>query len=140
MISNEDSGPGTKLLKIAAPLHFHPKNNTTNNFDPIWSVYIKDDDMQVERPYTPLTGIDENGHMVFWIKKYPKGEVGRWLHTKHMGEGIEFRGPLKTWPWKEDTWDEIVMVRPSKVTAISVNDLSIDFWRHGHNTVCPIIP
>ncbi|PPQ83260.1 hypothetical protein CVT25_003999 [Psilocybe cyanescens] len=110
VISNEDSGPGTKLLKIAAPLHFHPKNNTTNNFDPIWSVYIKDDDMQVERPYTPLTGIDENGHIVFWIKKYPKGEVGRWLHTKHMGEGIEFRGPLKTWPWKEDTWDEIVMI------------------------------
>ncbi|KAH9482406.1 NADH-cytochrome b5 reductase 2 [Psilocybe cubensis] len=110
VISNEDSGPGTKLLKIAAPTYFLPHNNTANSFDPIWSVYIKDDDIQVERPYTPLNGVDENGQMTFWIKKYPNGEVGRWLHTKRIGEPIEFRGPLTTWTWREDTWDEVVMI------------------------------
>lgn len=107
VISTEESGPHTKLLKIAiAPELLSP----IDFFDPIWSVYIKDDDIQVERPYTPLQGVDENGHMLFWIKKYPKGEVGRWLHSKNIGDQIELRGPIKTWAWKQDFWDEVVMV------------------------------
>jgi cytochrome-b5 reductase len=77
---------------------------------PIWSIYIKDDDIQVERPYTPLEGVSEDGRMLFWIKKYEKGEVGRWLHSKNVGDTIEIRGPLKTWLWQEGAWDEVVMV------------------------------
>jgi len=77
---------------------------------PIWSVYIKDDDIQVERPYTPLEGLDEDGCMKFWVKKYEKGEVGRWLHSKNVGDTIEIRAPLKTWNWKDDPWDDVVMV------------------------------
>ena len=107
VLSSEDSGPNSKLIKLAIPKHLIP----SKNFNPIWSVYIKDDDIQVERAYTPLSGVDENGHMTFWIKRYPRGEVGRWLHTKQPGDKIELRGPLTTWPWREDTWDEIVMVR-----------------------------
>jgi len=107
VVSSEESGPHTKLLKIAlAPALLPPRDL----FDPIWSVYIKDDDIQVERPYTPLLGVDENGHMLFWIKKYPKGEVGRWLHSKTAGSEIELRGPIKTWKWERDSWDEVVMV------------------------------
>jgi cytochrome-b5 reductase len=87
-----------------------PGFKKTSPLVPIWSVFIKDDDIQVERPYTPLEGIDEHGRMLFWIKKYPKGEVGRWLHSKKVGDQVEFRGPLSTWPWNEDAWDEIVMV------------------------------
>lgn len=80
-------------------------------FGPIWSVFIKDDDIQVERPYTPLESIDEDGNMTFWIKRYPKGEVGRWLHSKQAGDAVELRGPLKTWPWNEGEWNEVVLVR-----------------------------
>ncbi|KIP07019.1 hypothetical protein PHLGIDRAFT_118452 [Phlebiopsis gigantea 11061_1 CR5-6] len=79
-------------------------------FAPIWSIFIKDDDIQVERPYTPLEGIDAHGRMKFWIKRYPKGEVGRWLHSKCEGDRIEVRGPLKSWPWQGHKWDEIVMI------------------------------
>ena len=107
VISNEESGPHTKLLKIAIVPDLLPPRDS---FDPIWSVFIKDDDIQVERPYTPLLGVDENGHMLFWIKKYPKGEVGRWLHSKNTGEAIELRGPIKTWIWERGSWDEVVMV------------------------------
>lgn len=107
IISTEESGPHTKLLKIAIAPDLLPPGDL---FDPIWSVYIKDDDIQVERPYTPLRGVDENGHMLFWIKKYPKGEVGRWLHSKNTDDKIELRGPIKTWTWKQDSWDEVVMV------------------------------
>lgn len=111
VISNEISGPNTKILKVKVPPHLIPKaGDDSKEFEPIWSVYIKDDDIQVERPYTPLEGIDEDGHMVFWIKRYPKGEVGRWLHSKRSGDVIELRGPLTTWPWKKGEWDEIIMV------------------------------
>ncbi|KAG6856343.1 hypothetical protein H0H87_005461 [Tephrocybe sp. NHM501043] len=110
----EVSGPDTILLEVVVPPqllpHQHPPSTTEPSFAPIWSVFIKDDDIQVERPYTPLEGVDENGRMRFWIKKYPKGEVGRWLHSKTPGETIELRGPLTTWQWKEDTWDEVVMI------------------------------
>jgi cytochrome-b5 reductase len=110
LISSEFSGPNTKLLKFAAPRSFLAAQPSTDGFDPIWSVYIKDDDIQVERAYTPLMGVDGDGNLLFWVKKYPKGEVGRWLHSKIPGDSIEMRGPLKTWPWKEDAYDEIVMV------------------------------
>ncbi|KAG6911207.1 hypothetical protein DXG01_003074 [Tephrocybe rancida] len=112
--SNVVSGPDTKLLEVTVPPELLPRDDAAGSpespFAPIWSVYIKDDDIQVERPYTPLEGIDKDGRMLFWIKKYPKGEVGRWLHSKTPGENIELRGPLKTWHWKEDEWDEIVMI------------------------------
>ncbi|KAI6164931.1 hypothetical protein EDD17DRAFT_1775272 [Pisolithus thermaeus] len=89
------------------PSHFTPAIPQST---PIWSVFIKDDDIQVERPYTPLEGVDESGNMSFWIKKYEHGEVARWLHSKQVGSPIELRGPVKTWTWKDDTWDDIIMV------------------------------
>lgn len=110
LTSSEDSGPDTKLLTLTVPPHMRPYLTATSK-TPIWSVFIKDDDIQVERPYTPLDGVDESGLMKFWIKKYPKGEVGRWLHSKKIGENIEVRGPLQTWAWQEDMWDEVVLVR-----------------------------
>ena len=76
----------------------------------MWSIYVKDDDIQVEREYTPLEGIDEQGQMKFWIKRYPKGEVGRWIHSKRVGDKIEIRGPMRTYPWVDGLWDEVVMV------------------------------
>ncbi|KAG6821609.1 hypothetical protein H0H93_000118 [Arthromyces matolae] len=106
---NEVCGPDTKLLELIVPPELLPRLDA-DVFAPIWSVFIKDDDIQVERPYTPLEGVDENGRMLFWIKQYPRGEVGRWLHSKNVGDTIELRGPLKTWQWKEDEWDEVVMI------------------------------
>ncbi|KAF8076511.1 hypothetical protein FPV67DRAFT_1406736 [Lyophyllum atratum] len=114
VLNNECSGPTTKLLEVMVPPQLLPPRNTAGSsaspFAPIWSVFIKDDDIQVERPYTPLEGVDEEGRMLFWIKKYPKGEVGRWLHSKTAGEKIELRGPLTTWPWRDGEWDEIIMI------------------------------
>jgi cytochrome-b5 reductase len=90
------------------PYLLPPRNSPT--LKPIWSVFIKDDDIQVERPYTPLFPPDDDGRLTLWIKQYPHGEVGQWLHSKGVGDIIELRGPLETWQWKEDVWDEIIMV------------------------------
>jgi cytochrome-b5 reductase len=111
IVSSESCGPDSKLIQLVVSSNLLPPSVASNpSFAPIWSVFIKDDDIQVERPYTPLQGIDEQGRMLFWIKKYPKGEVGRWLHSKVVGDQVEIRGPLKTWSWKDDEWDEIVLV------------------------------
>ena len=107
--SSELTGPNTKLISLSVHPHLLPPRNSPV-LKPIWSVFIKDDDIQVERPYTPLYTPDSDGRLTFWIKRYPHGEVGRWLHSKNVGDAIELRGPLKTWQWKEDVWDEIIMV------------------------------
>jgi hypothetical protein len=137
IISTEESGPHTKLLKIAIAPDLLPPRDL---FDPIWSVYIKDDDIQVERPYTPLQGVDENGHMMFWIKKYPKGEVGRWLHSKNTDDKIELRGPIKTWTWKQDSWDEVVMVCVLPSLQFSQPKGILDLRRYRNHTFRPAFP
>ena len=111
LIASEETSKDTCLLTLSIPRQLIPSSSSTR---PIWSIYVKDDDIQVERPYTPLEGIDDDGNIKLWVKKYPKGEVGRWLHSKKPGEHIEIRGSLQTWLHDRDAdeWDEIVMVGP----------------------------
>jgi cytochrome-b5 reductase len=106
VVSTEDTGPDTKLITVRLP----PQSPEDLTLAPVWSVFIKDDDIQVERPYTPLSSLDQSGKIQFWVKKYKSGEVGRWLHNKVVGDQIELRGPLQTWPWQNDVWDDVVMV------------------------------
>ncbi|KAI6035451.1 hypothetical protein F5J12DRAFT_711238 [Pisolithus orientalis] len=108
LVKSVQTSSDTRLLTLSLPLDAIPQDN--RELTPIWSVFVKDDDIQVERPYTPLEGVDESGNMSFWIKKYDHGEVARWLHAKQPGSSIELRGPVKTWTWKDDTWDDIIMV------------------------------
>ena len=110
LTSSEPSGPDTKLLTLTISPDLLPPRDDPSIFATIWSVFIKDNDIQVERPYTPLEGVDEHGRMLFWIKMYEKGEVGRWLHSKKVGDSVEIRGPLKTWTWQDDVWDDVILV------------------------------
>lgn len=102
--------PNTRLITLRAPRQSIPTPQG-GPFDPIYAIFVKDDDLQVERPFTPLEGIDSEGRMKFWIKKYDHSEVGRWLHSKMSGDAIEIRGPVKTWAWQENKWDDVIMVR-----------------------------
>ena len=104
------TGPDLAILTLTVPRDAHSGDENVNSFEPIWSIFVKDDDIQVERPYTPLYGLDEYGNIKLWIKRYPRGEVGKWLHSKRIGDTIEIRGPLKTFPFQQRKWDEIVMV------------------------------
>ena len=70
-------------------------------------------------------GVDDEGRMKFWIKQHPNGEVGRWIHSRKVGENIEIRGPMRTWNWKGEDWDEVIMVRIALILvrpAISSSD------------------
>ncbi|KAG8829540.1 hypothetical protein FRC17_006424 [Serendipita sp. 399] len=86
----------------------------------IYHIYVKDDDMQVERPYTPIHGIENDGTMTFWIKKYPGGEVSNWISRLQRGRPVEIRGPVPQWDWKKNEYDEIVMIAGGTgITAFS---------------------
>ena len=107
---NSQVGPDLAVLTLSIPPESRPSEENNSSLNSIWSIFIKDDDIQVERPYTPLFGIDEKGIIKLWVKRYPRGEVGRWLHSKQAGDTIEIRGPLKTFAFHEGKWDEVVMV------------------------------
>ena len=126
LIKSVDVSSNTKLLTLSVPRKLLPHD--PGAFSPIWSIFIKDSDIQVERPYTPLEGIDENGHMKLWVKKYQHGEVGRWLHSRQVGDFIEIRGPVQTWStlWQNGHWDEVVMARTS-IPCSSMNLLTSIF-------------
>ncbi|KIK92476.1 hypothetical protein PAXRUDRAFT_829925, partial [Paxillus rubicundulus Ve08.2h10] len=111
LVESIKTSSDTKLLTLSVPPNLLPRNNP-DALAPIWSIFVKDDVIQVERPYTPLEGVDENGCMKFWIKKYDHGEVGRWLHSKRVGDAIEIRGPVKTWlnSSQHSDWDELVLI------------------------------
>ncbi|KAF7353036.1 NADH-cytochrome B5 reductase [Mycena venus] len=89
LTSSGPSGPNTKLLVLTVPGFSKPKH--ASQLAPIWAS-------------------TKTGECFSGSKNIPKGEVGRWLHSKKIGDQVEFRGPLSTWAWKEDTWDEVVLI------------------------------
>lgn len=82
------------------------------NGSEMWSVEVKQPQIMVVRNYTPLpfvitkskadmsTGLRlitpeiDTGKFCIYVKKYPHGEVARWLCKKQIGEVIEIRGPF----------------------------------------------
>jgi ferredoxin-NADP reductase len=61
----------------------------------IWSVEVKQPELQIARSYTPLPPIQpvEYSELRFLIRKEHKGEVSRYLHNLRPGSQIELRGP-----------------------------------------------
>ncbi|KAJ1308772.1 hypothetical protein OPQ81_004462 [Rhizoctonia solani] len=107
IVSAKSNGENSKIITLAVPPHLMPDEST---LAPVFSIYIKDSDIQVQRPYTPLKGIDDNGNMNFWIKRYADGEVSRWLHSKNEGDELEVRGPVRTFDFKDGEYDEVIMI------------------------------
>lgn len=107
IVSSVPASENAKLITLNVPEHLMPDDSA---LAPVFSFYIKDSDIQVQRPYTPLDGIDDNGNVTFWIKRYEDGEVSRWLHGKHVGDELEVRGPVRTVDFKDGDYDEVIMV------------------------------
>jgi ferredoxin-NADP reductase len=61
----------------------------------IWSVEVKQPELQIARSYTPLPPIQpvEYSELRFLIRKEHKGEVSGYVHNLGLGSKIELRGP-----------------------------------------------
>lgn len=108
IVHSEDAGLDAKLITLQLPEQALTPQTT---LQPIWSVFIKDHDIQVERPYTPLEGASKNT-LKFWIKKYDHGEVGKWILSQPVGGSIEIRGPVNTLNLEGfgKHWKRVIMV------------------------------
>lgn len=85
---------------------------------PIKSVYLLQPELAIQRPYTPLSALSflsaeegGTGELDLVIKRYPDGEVSRWMHRLRVGDQVKMRGPTVTWTFDESKYDEIVFVR-----------------------------
>lgn len=65
----------------------------------IYSYYVKEPSLQVERAYTPLALLSRaDPHTLsFWVKRYTDGEMSRYLHRLRPSAAVALRGPEPTW-------------------------------------------
>ncbi|KAJ1961384.1 hypothetical protein GGI12_003279 [Dipsacomyces acuminosporus] len=85
-----------------------------------WAMDVKDHMVQTYRTYTPVDyhlseAVDEEtgsrtGYLDLVVKRYPRGSLSRFLHDTRVGDQVEMRGPILTWPYKRGTYDHIYMV------------------------------
>ncbi|PKI84749.1 cytochrome-b5 reductase [Malassezia vespertilionis] len=80
----------------------------------IYSYYIQEPSLQIERPYTPLSLFSRNdpSTLLFLYKRYASGEVSRYLNRLPPGASVRIRGPIPTWYLSRNTPipNEIVMI------------------------------
>jgi len=91
-------------------LRVHPP---VTPFSPISSIWVKDETMQVARPYTPVNEVWQGPlleELVLLVKIYPDGQVSRHLDEKQFGDAIYVRGPVKTWAYVPGVWRHIGMI------------------------------
>ncbi|OAD76565.1 hypothetical protein PHYBLDRAFT_100772, partial [Phycomyces blakesleeanus NRRL 1555(-)] len=75
------------------------------------SVYIKDDSIQVMRPYTPINPDPyQDGHVDLLIKRYENGSVSRMLSKADLHDVIHVRGPMIEYDYQPNSRQEIGMI------------------------------
>ncbi|KAJ2583175.1 hypothetical protein GGH95_001141 [Coemansia sp. RSA 1836] len=85
-----------------------------------WSMDIKDHMVQTYRTYTPVAFsmsemVDEEtgsreGFVDFVVKRYPRGSLSRFLHDTRVGDQVEMRGPILTWPYYSGKYKHLYMI------------------------------
>lgn len=99
-------------------------------------LYIKDDTIQVMRPYTPINpNPHKDGYIDFVVKRYENGSVSRTLSGFEPSvDQVHIRGPMKEeYEYKENSLAEIGMVLGLKSKFYEILDetnTKIDCWRY----------
>lgn len=85
----------------------------------IWSVQVKQPQLQIARSYTPLPPIhvdedkekdkDKTKHLRFLIRREPQGEVSSYIHNLPLGANIALRGPHLEYVIPQDV-DEVLFI------------------------------
>lgn len=78
----------------------------------VWSVQVKQPQLQIARSYTPLPPIqvaEESGNLRLLIRLEPQGEVSTYLHNLRLGATVELRGPHIEYSVPDDI-DEVLFI------------------------------
>ncbi|KAJ2358120.1 hypothetical protein GGF43_001029 [Coemansia sp. RSA 2618] len=86
----------------------------------VWALDVKDHLVQTYRTYTPVdyvvsTEVDDKrglreGYCDLVVRRYPNGSLSRFLHNTRVGDKVEMRGPILTWPYEANTYRRVFMV------------------------------
>ncbi|KAK6344232.1 mitochondrial Homoaconitase [Orbilia brochopaga] len=92
------------IHRSTPPPHFWPTINAAG----LWSVQVKQPQLQIQRQYTPLPATDYTTHsdddtITLFVRAVSAGEVSPYLLSRAPGDTIELRGPVITYPWSTDT-------------------------------------
>lgn len=78
----------------------------------VWSVQVKQPQLQIARSYTPLPPIqapEGSGNLRFLVRWEPQGEVSTYLHKLPLGATVELRGPHIEYTVPEDV-DDVLFI------------------------------
>ncbi|QLL33471.1 hypothetical protein HG536_0E03820 [Torulaspora globosa] len=64
----------------------------------------------VIRPYTPVSDLSRKGSFQLVIKHYKDGKMTSHLFGLKPSDTVLFKGPIKKWQWKENSFDSIVLL------------------------------
>ncbi|VVT49268.1 uncharacterized protein SAPINGB_P002187 [Magnusiomyces paraingens] len=140
----EDVAPDVQLIELS-PRNYEEYRKVLKakeslwNGKNLWSIDVKQPEIQVVRKYTPLPlyfmqgglssssddpskkqpallkmiGKDEDeGRFVLLVKKYNDGEVSRWLHKLPIGTLVDIRGPYVSYRFPFSPIDKEMPPRP----------------------------
>ncbi|KAG8158800.1 hypothetical protein KVR01_011243 [Diaporthe batatas] len=106
--SREQTSPTTFILTVSAPAQHQPANAALVRAawaHGLWSVEIKQPQLQIARSYTPLPPPvapgegeeDDGGHhhrqLRFLVRRYDGGEMSTYLSRLQPGDDVYLRGP-----------------------------------------------
>ena len=95
------------------------------SFPTLSCLYIKDDNIQVMRPYTPINDPYKDGHVDLIVKRYQHGSISKMLSRTELHEKIFVRGPMEEYAYQPNSSDEIGMVTifiwQQKKTSLNVS-------------------
>ncbi|KAG2188038.1 hypothetical protein INT44_000789, partial [Umbelopsis vinacea] len=74
------------------------------------SVYIKDDSIQIMRPYTPINDPSVDGHIDLLVKRYEQGSISKMLCRSKPGEEVFVRGPMVEFEYPSATYKHVAMI------------------------------
>ncbi|KAL0082289.1 hypothetical protein J3Q64DRAFT_1808194 [Phycomyces blakesleeanus] len=105
VLEKEQVSPDTFRLRLET------ERQQSKEYPVMSSVYIKDDSIQVMRPYTPINPDPyQDGHVDLLIKRYENGSVSRMLSKADLHDVIHVRGPMIEYDYQPNSRQEIGMI------------------------------
>ncbi|CAM0141248.1 unnamed protein product [Umbelopsis sp. WA50703] len=74
------------------------------------SVYIKDDAIQIMRPYTPINNPSIDGHIDLLVKRYENGSISKMLCQLKQGDDVHVRGPMVEFEYQTNAYEHVGMI------------------------------
>ncbi|KAG2227532.1 hypothetical protein INT45_002217 [Circinella minor] len=99
-----------QLSHDAYRLRLKGQKQLAENFPILSCFYIKDDNIQVMRSYTPINDPFKEGHVDLLIKRYQQGSISKMLTRAQLGDQIFVRGPIEEYPYQPNSKTEIGMI------------------------------